>query len=70
MSHVYVLTHWSEESGVYEYNGVFSTPASAMKYVGQEYCDETVKWELDNTGKVWRFKYGWGAWAISSVVPR
>lgn len=68
--HVYVLTHWSDESGVYEYNGVFATPAGAMQYVGGNHEDETVKWERDNTHNTWLWEHSFGTWVISAVTPR
>lgn len=68
--HVYVLTHWSDESGVYEYSGVFKTLDSAMKYVGGEYGDETVRWACNNTNNIWTWEHSFGRWVISVTVPR
>jgi hypothetical protein len=70
MSHVYVLTHWSDESGVYEYIGVFATPMGAMQYVGNSHDDEIVKWERDNDTNVLRWNHMFGQWVITSVTPR
>lgn len=66
---VYVLTHWSDESGVYEYNGVFLTLDNAMKYIGDSYQDGPIVWKHDGLN-LWKWDHSFGEWVIKAATPR